>query len=67
MALTIADNGYMGLDSISFLQFDERWERTKSPVRVFPMGRTGLPETSAAGDTVIATAWRSAMWGTHGC
>lgn len=54
VALTIADNGYMGLDSISFLQFDERWEKTKSPMRVFPMGRTGLPETSAAGDTVIA-------------
>lgn len=54
VALTIADNGYMGLDSISFLQFDERWEQTKSPMRVFPMGRTGLPETSAAGDTVIA-------------
>ena len=53
MALTIADNGYMGLDSISLLHFDEKWERTKSPMRVFPMGRTGLPETSAAGDTVI--------------
>ena len=53
VALTIADNGYMGLDSISLLHFDEKWERTKSPMRVFPMGRTGLPETSAAGDTVI--------------
>ena len=30
VALTIDDNGYMGLDSISFLHFDERWERTKS-------------------------------------
>ena len=49
VALTIADNGYMGLDSISFLHFDEKWEKTKSPMRVFPMGRTGLPETSAAG------------------
>ena len=53
VALTIADNGYMGLDSISFLHFDEKWEKTKSPMRVFPMGRTGLPETSAAGDSVI--------------
>ena len=32
VALTIDDNGYMGLDSISFLHFDERWERTKSPL-----------------------------------
>ena len=28
LALTIADNGYMGLDSISFLHFDEGWEQT---------------------------------------
>lgn len=39
VALTIDDNGYMGLDSISFLHFDERWERTKSPMRAFPMGK----------------------------
>ena len=51
VALTIADNGYMGLDSVSFLQFDEGWQVTRSPMRAFPMGRTGLPETSAAGDT----------------
>lgn len=51
VALTIADNGYMGLDSVSFLQFDEGWQMTRSPMRAFPMGRTGLPETSAAGDT----------------
>jgi len=25
VALTIADNSYMGFDSISFLHFDERW------------------------------------------
>lgn len=51
VALTIADNGYMGLDSVSFLQFDEGWQMTRSPMRAFPMGRTGLPETSAAGNT----------------
>ena len=38
LALTIADNGYMGLDSISFLNFDERFEITKSPMRLFPIG-----------------------------
>ena len=41
VALTIADNGYMGLDSVSFLQFDEGWQMTRSPMRAFPMGRTG--------------------------
>ena len=54
VALTIDDNGYMGLDSISFLHFDQRWERTKSPMRAFPMGRTGLPESSASGTTATS-------------
>ena len=56
LALTIADNGYMGLDSISFLNFDERWEITKSPMRFFPMGKTGLPETSRLGASEIAAS-----------
>ena len=53
LALTIADNSYMGLDSISLLNFDEGWEITTSPMRLLPMGKTGLPETSAEGDTDI--------------
>ena len=53
LALTVDDNGYMGLDSVSFLNFDEKWEITKSPMRLFPMGKTGLPETSERGDTAI--------------
>lgn len=52
LALTIADNSYMGLDSISFLSFEgQPWEVTRSPMSVLPMGRTGLPSTSAAGIT----------------
>ena len=52
LALTVADNSYMGLDSVSFLSFQgEPWEITKSPMRPFPMGSTGLPSTSAAGVT----------------
>lgn len=52
VALTISDNCYMGLDSISFLSFEgEPWEITKSPLRAFPMGKTGLPSTSAEGVT----------------
>lgn len=55
IALTIADNSYMGLDSISFLSFEGTpWEITKSPMRVFPMGKTGLPTTSTAGTTAIS-------------
>ena len=45
LALTIADNGYMGLVSISLLDFQERWEQTTSPMLVMPMGKLKLPET----------------------
>ena len=55
IALTIADNSYMGLDSISFLSFgtqwQEPWEVTKSPIRILTLGRTNLPATSARGVT----------------
>ena len=54
LALTISDNGYMGLDSVSFLDFDGKWERTKSPMRLLPLGKTGLPESSAEGVSEIA-------------
>ncbi|MBE5800430.1 MAG: DUF2804 domain-containing protein [Clostridiales bacterium] len=55
IALTIADNSYMGLDSISFLSFEGTpWEITKSPMSVFPMGKTGLPPTSKEGVTAHA-------------
>ena len=37
LALTIADNGYMGLDSISFLDFDAKWEKTTSRIRALPL------------------------------
>jgi len=55
VALTIADNSYMGLDSISFLNFEgEPWEITKSPMRILPMGKTKLPESSVSGVSRIS-------------
>jgi len=55
IALTIADNSYMGLDSISFLSFEGTpWEITKSPMRIFTMGKTGLPATSERGISRIS-------------
>ena len=54
VALTIADNGYMGLDSISLLDFRTGWNRTVSPMRLLPRGKTGLPSTSQKGDVGIA-------------
>ncbi len=49
LALTIADNSYMGLDSISLLDFEEGWQVTKSPMRALPLGGTALPNTSKSG------------------
>ena len=54
VALTIADNSYMGLDSISFLSFTgEPWEITKSPMRIMTLGKTNLPESSESGVSEI--------------
>lgn len=49
LALTIADNSYMGMDSVSLLDFEEGWEITKSPMSVFTFGSVHLPESSAVG------------------
>lgn len=50
VALTIADNSYMGLDSISLLNFKEGWEHTNSPMSLLTLGKVGLPSSSKEGD-----------------
>ena len=50
LALTIADNGYMGLDSVSLLDFDGPWEQTVSKMCVMPLGKRCLPADSRSGD-----------------
>ena len=47
VALTIADNGYMGLISASLIDFTKPWEQTTSVMTAFPMGRFKLPESSS--------------------
>ena len=49
LALTVADNGYMSMDSISLLDFDRNEQHTYSRMNVFPR-RRGLPLTSERGD-----------------
>ena len=51
VALTVDDNSYMGLVSISFLDFVNKTEKTVSPMTILPMGRTNLPATSKSGVT----------------
>lgn len=55
-ALTVADNGYMGLDSISFLDFDQCWQVTRSAMQFFTMGKKKLPATSVTGDIASESA-----------
>ena len=50
LALTIADNSYMGLASVSFLDFRVPEEKTVSPMRFFTLGKTGLPSSSERGN-----------------
>ncbi|MDR0884258.1 MAG: DUF2804 domain-containing protein [Oscillospiraceae bacterium] len=47
VALTIADNGYMGLNSVSFMDYTIPTSYDKSAATLFPMGAYGLPEDSA--------------------
>ena len=54
LALTIDDNGYMGLDSVSVMDFEKKTETTVSPIIPFTMGRRNLPRSSAAGDIAVA-------------
>ena len=65
MALTIADNGYMGLDSVSFLNFDERWRDHEKPHAPLSDGKDGpageLRGWARARLPRPAMRWRSTM------
>lgn len=66
LALTIADNGYMGLVSVSLLDFQEKWEQTTSPVVIMPMGKMKLPETSVSGDLYAGGKGYQLLFENHG-
>lgn len=51
-AFTISDNGYFGLQSVSLLNFQERWEHTETVLIPFPMGKLNMPESSEKGNTL---------------
>ena len=53
LALTIADNGYMTMDSISLLDFDRNAQQTKSVMGFPPFARRNLPTTSKTGDIMV--------------
>ena len=52
LAFTISDDGYIGLQSASFLDLgDNPWEHTETILNFFPMGKFNLPATSETGIT----------------
>ena len=50
LCLTVSDLGYIALHSINFISFAEPFEKTQTVILPFPMGKTGMPSTSARGD-----------------
>ena len=54
LALTIDNNGYMNMDSVSLLDFGENWETTNSPIKFFPGRKPLLPPSSKEGDVEIS-------------
>ena len=52
VAFTISDDGYIGLQSASLLDFSKPWEHTETILNALPLGKFKLPSTSEKGDTV---------------
>ena len=52
VAMTISDDGYLGLQSVTLLDFKNKWEHTETVLNAFPLGKTKLPSSSSRGDTV---------------
>lgn len=48
-AFTLSDDGYLGLQSVSLLNFKEGWEHTETILNPFPMGRMKMPQDSGDG------------------
>ena len=53
-AFTISDDGYVGLQSVSFLDFTKPAEHTETILDAFPMGKLHMPENSSNGDVIYA-------------
>ena len=69
VALTIDDNSYMGLDSVSLLILDpgKPWEITTSLMQFMTGGRKNLPPTSDAGDVHTKAHQSDTVFITEGC
>ena len=54
LSLAIADNGWVGLDSVSLMDFDDSWEKTFTQSCKMPLGRRGLSATSEQGGCAVS-------------
>ena len=50
VALTIADNSYMAMASVTFLDFKNKKDITKSKIKLFSKGKLNMSSTSKEGD-----------------
>ena len=50
LALTVADNGYLAMGSVTLFDFSVPKEDSKSVIVPFPMGMLGMPASSHEGD-----------------
>lgn len=53
IAMTIADNSYMGLISVTLFNFIEKWEKTQTLMLPFTFGKMKLPDVSGKGVTAF--------------
>jgi len=53
LALTIADNSYMSLDSVSLINLQTGFQHTWSAMGVMTLGKRGFPATSVKGDIAV--------------
>ena len=54
-AFTISDDGYIGLQSVSLIEFgDNPWEHTETVLNALPMGKLRLPSDSSTGSTTYS-------------
>lgn len=49
LACTVSDNGYLGLVSLTWFDFDKKTEHTKTVLTPLPLGRYHLPATTTGG------------------
>lgn len=53
VALTVADNSYMSLGSVSVIDFKHLSYTTKSKIGLFSMGKLKMPSNCSAGDVLF--------------